>query len=191
MDFLARIDELSVVADDKTRKGVAWDLNISNAIEELMWKAIESRIPTQFYGIDGFCNGSLGTCLKERSVPVRVAAQDKERKELTAKLAVVRLDCDWGSSGLWDECGRMIPYDYIDLPLPLIRRIIDWHEEFDATLDEVTSHTGPSEEWDEKHEREERKLALDLQNTLGPNTEVKVMTEQGWKSTTSFSNSKI
>jgi hypothetical protein len=120
--------------------------------------------------------------LKKCGAPERVAAQDKERKERTAKLTVVRLDCDWGSSGLWDERGRMISYDYIDLPLPMIRRIIDWHKEFDATLDEVTSDTGSSEAWDEKHEREKCKLALELQNSLGLNIAVQVMTEQGWKS---------
>ena len=38
----------------------------------------------------------------------------------------------------------MISYDYIDLPLTLLRRIIEWHEEFDATLD-----TGVSDEWEE------------------------------------------
>jgi hypothetical protein len=124
--------------------------------------------------------------LKKCGAPERVAAQDKERKERTAKLTVVRLDCDWGSSGLWDERGRMIPYDHIDLPLPLIRRIIDWHEEYDATLDEVTSNTGPSEEWYEKHELEERKLALDLQKTLGPSTEIQVMTEQSWTAINNF-----
>jgi hypothetical protein len=120
-----------------------------------------------------------------------VAAQNKARKEHTAKFTVVRLDCDWGSSGLWNERGGMIPYDHIDLPLSLIQRIIDWHEEFDATLDEVVSGTGPSDEWHEQHERKKHEIALELQRSLGSSIDVQVMTgqdwtEQGWKSITSL-----
>lgn len=74
----------------------------------------------------------------------------------------------------------MIPYDYIDLPLPFIRRIVDWHEKFDATLDEVTSGTGPCDEWDKKHELEKRKIALELQKTLGSRIVVQVGTAGGW-----------
>jgi hypothetical protein len=183
IDFLARIDKLYVVADDKTRKGIPWDLNLSNSIEELMWKAIATQIPTYFFHIDGF-GGEVGETiekfLEKNDVPERVAAQDIVRKEYTSKLPVICVDCDWSSSGLWTEDGKMIPYDYIDLPLPLMRRIIDWHEEFDATLDEVISGTGPSDEWDEKHEREKREIALELQKTLGNDIIVQVCTEEGW-----------
>ena len=118
----------------------------SDSIEELLWKAIELKIPVRHYSVDGFNRFSPKACLEKRGVPERVAAQDKERKKHTSELTVVRLDCDWGSSGLWNERGQMIPYDYIDLPLPLVRRIIDWHEEFDATLDEGISDEMPNHE---------------------------------------------
>ena len=174
--FLARIDELYVVADDITpNPNPEGDLALSDSIEELLWKATDLKIPAHYYSVDGFSLSNPGTCLQRRNVPERVAVKDKARKKRTSDLTIVRLDCDWSSSGLWDELGRMISYDYIDLPLPLIRRIIDWHKEFDATLD-----TGFSDEWEERHEREKHEIALELQNALGPGIAVQVITEQGW-----------
>jgi hypothetical protein len=180
IEFLARLDKLYVVAGDKARKDIPWDLALSDSIEELLWKALESKIPTTYFSVDGFQGGSLETYLEKRGVPERVAAKDNERKKYTSKLSVICVDCDWSSSGLWTEKGNMISYDYIDLPLPLIRRIIDWHGEFDATLDEVISGTGPSDEWSEKHVREKREIALELQKTLGTGIVVQICTEEGW-----------
>ena len=178
--FLAQIDELYVVADDRKRKDIVWDLNISDSIEELLWKAIELKIPERYYSVDGFIHANPEAWLEKRGVPERVAAKDKERKKYTSGLTIVRLDCDWSSSGLWDESGAMIPFDCIDLPLSLIRRIIDWHEEFDATLNET-----PDVEWKEKHEREKHEIALELQRTLGSGIVVQVYTDQGWTSVAS------
>ena len=176
--FLGQIDELYVVADDVTpNPNPGGDLKLSGSIEELLWKAIELEIPAHYYHIDGFSLSNPETSLEKRSVPERVAAQDKKRKKYTSELTVVRVDCDWSSSGLWTERGQMIPYDYIDIPLSLIRRIINWHEEYDATLNE-----GISDEWEEKHEREKHQLALELQNTLGSGIVVQVMADKGWAS---------
>jgi len=71
----------------------------------------------------------------------------------------------------------MIPYDYINIPLLLIRRIVDWHEEFGAAL-----YEGVTDEWEEKHGREKREIALELQRTLGSGIDVQVMTAHGWTS---------
>jgi hypothetical protein len=186
VDFLARIDEMYVVADDKGRKEIPWDLNLSDSIEEMVWKALEFKIPTTLFSVDGFQQGSLEICLEKHGVPERVAAQNKAKRKYTSELAVVRLDCDWSSSGLWNERGQMISYDCIDLPVPLIRRIICWYEEYDSTLDEATSGIGPSDEWEEKHEREKRDIALGLQKTLGASIVVQIRTEQGWIPITSL-----
>jgi hypothetical protein len=174
IEFLARIDKLFIIADTITPNPV-FDLKLSGSIEELLWKALELNVPTEYYHIDGSHLFNPEVCLKKLGVPARVAAQDKERETYTAKLTILRLDCDWSSSGLWNELGQMIPYDNIDLPLPLIRRIIDWHEEFDATL-----NADFSDEWDEKHEREKCEIARELQRTLGAGVVVQVMTDLGW-----------
>lgn len=179
ISFLGQIDELYVVAADMRRQD-RWDLCLSDSIEELLWKAIDLKIPVHYYSCDGGGLSNPETRLEKRGVPDRVAAKDKERRECTSELTVVRVDCDWGSSGLWGEEGKMISYDYIDLPLPLIRRIIDWHKEFDATLDEVLSEAGPGDEWEERHEREKIEIALEVQNTLGVGIVVQIKTEQGW-----------
>ena len=181
--FLAEIDKLYVIADDIiTYPNFGGDLKLSESIEELLWKAIKLRIPAHYYFIDGheLAAPHPKTDLKKRGVPERVAAKDEERRKYTSKLTVVRLDCDWSSSGLWDERGAMISYDYIDLPLSLIRHIIDWHEEFDATLE-----TGQTDRWQKRHERKKHKIALKLQNTLGLNVDVQILTDQDWTSITS------
>ena len=178
ISFLAHIDELYVVADGNRREGIAWDLNISDSVQELLWKAIDLKIPAHYYSIRGTRFDSPEVFLEKHGVPERVAAKDKERKEYTTALSTLLIDNDWSSSGLWSE-GKMISYEYIDLPLSLVRRIIDWQEEYDETLDDITSGKGWSDEWVERHEREKREIAIELQNTLGSGIVVEIKTEQG------------
>jgi len=171
--FLAHIDELFVVAADED-KVQGFDLKLSDSIEELFWMALEFKIPTH-YSRDGITPlGSYEGCLEKRGVPARVSAKRQRREEYTRSLKVIKVDCDWSSSGLWTQNGENISYDLLSLPLSLIRRIIAWHADYDGILDEVLAHTGPSEHWWAEHKKEQIEIAKELQKELGPTVSVMV-----------------
>lgn len=75
----------------------------------------------------------------------------------------------------------MLPYDLLDSPFPLIRRIVAWHSAFDDTLDAVVSDTGPDEAWKEAHDREALAIGRELKKILKPSIPVFVKQMPGWK----------
>jgi hypothetical protein len=173
--FLAHIDELFIVADDD-RESQGFDLKLSDSIEELLWMALELKIPAHYFDNGITSLGNPEVCLEKRGVPARVSSKRQYREEFTRSLKVIKVNCDWGSSGLWTQDGKNISYDLLALPLPLIRRIMAWHADYDGILDEVVANTGPNEQWWANHEKEEIEIAKELQKELGPSVSVMV----GW-----------
>ena len=92
-------------------------------------------------------------------------------------MKAIRLDNDFGSSGLWDDNGRMLRYDQLDLPFPLVLRIAAWQREYDGT---ISPPDRDDEAWWESHERETLKIAKALQTALGSEVVVKLHRPEGW-----------
>lgn len=177
IEVLSRVDELYVVADEKSPSS-GFDLRISAPTEDLLWRAHVLQVPTKFFCINGSQLGNPETSLEARGVPERVAGQDKLRELFTHQLEEIRVDCDYCSSGLWDSRGQMLGYDLLSLPFPLVRRLAAWQLDFDET--ENPPATG-DEAWWNKHEHEEIEIAKDLQASLGVGTRIKVFRNAHWE----------
>ena len=100
------------------------------------------------------------------------------RENETQQLDEIRVDCDFGSSGLWDNKGRMIGYDLISLPFPIVCRLSAWQGGYDDTFNPPDSG---DEIWWDNHEREKNEIAKELQDALGSNTSVKVFQDDKWE----------
>ena len=170
IEILARIDELCVIADEKST-GQGSNLHISPSIEDLLWLALSYQLPTTFFYIDGSQLSNPEDCLKACKVPERVAKQDRLRESLTHQLPEIRVWPEFGSSGLWDNKGRMISYDLIFLPFQLVRCLSAWQRDYDDTFNPPEPN---DETWWDNHEREKNEIAKALQAKLGSNTQVKV-----------------
>lgn len=178
IDILASVDELCVIANQPTPKS-GFDLKLSDPAEDLLWLALDLGVEARYYHVEHTQLMNPDTCLQKRSVPERVAAQKMQRASFTRRLKEIRLDNDFGSSGLWSDDGRNLGYDLLDLPFPLVRRIAAWQREYDNTMNPPDMG---DEAWWQRHEKEALDLAKALQTVLGENTVVKLYREQGWKS---------
>lgn len=178
IDILAGVDSLHVIADAPTPTS-GFDLKLSESMEDLLWLALELGVEATYSHVDRRQLTNPDICLKKRGVPERVAAQRAQRAAFTRQLGEVRLDNDYGSSGLWDEDGKMLGYDLLDLPFPLVRRIAAWQCDFEHT---VSPPDKGSDEWRSRHGDEAIAIAKELQAALGANTLVKLYRKQGWMS---------
>lgn len=176
IETLALVDELCVVADEAGPK-VGFDLKLPEAVEDLLWWAIDLGLEARYFGVDGAQLMNPDSCLRQRGVPARVAARQAQRGGFTRRLKELRLDNDYGSSGLWDAEGRMLSYDLLDLPFPLVRRIAAWQRDYDDT---VAPPDKSSEAWWKRHDREEIEIAKALQTAAGPGVAVKLYRERKW-----------
>ena len=175
--LLSWIEELCVIADEKST-GQGFSLNISSSIEDLLWRAVSYQVSSKFFFIDGYQLSNPETGMNVRGVPERIAHQDKLRENLIHQLEELRVDCDFGSSGLWDNKGRMIGYDLIFLPFQLVRRLSAWQRDYDETF--FPPDLGDETWWD-NHEREKTEIAKELQAALGCNIQVKVYLDDQWQ----------
>ncbi|MFT4269206.1 MAG: hypothetical protein QM586_18640 [Xenophilus sp.] len=178
IDILAGVDSLHVIVNEPTPKS-GFDLKLSEPVEDLLWLAFGLGVEAKYYHVERTQLMNPDTCLQKRGVPERVAARQVQRAAFTRQLREVRLDNDYGSSGLWDEEGKMLGYDLLDLPFPLVRRIAAWQRDYDDT---VTPPDEGSDEWWDRHEDEAVEIAQELQAALGANTVVKLYRKQGWMS---------
>ena len=176
IDILASVDELCVIANQPTPKS-GFDLKLSDPAEDLLWLALDLGVEARYYHVERTQLMNPDTCLQKRGVPERVAAQKMQRASFTRRLKEIRLDNDFGSSGLWNDDGRNLGYDLLDLPFPLVRRIAAWQREYDNTMNPPDMG---DEAWWERHEKEALDLAKALQTALGENTAVKLYRKQGW-----------
>lgn len=176
--LLADIDELHVI-ENRPRPIQGGDLCVAPEVEELMWRAYEEGVPLHFHGIDGRGLGNPETCLEGRGVPARVAAQEAARWVYLHALKVIRVDSEYGSSGLWSVDGKNLPYDFIYLPYPLVRRLAAWQRDHDDTLIPILPETADNAWWD-AHIREEQEIAAEVQEFVGSGIEVQIFDEGNW-----------
>ena len=178
LGILASVDKLCVIANESTPNS-GFDLKLSDPVEDLLWLALDLGVEARYYHVDCGQLANPRFTLQKRGVPERVAAQKAQRASFTRRLKEIRLDNDFGSSGLWDDEGRNLGYDLLDLPFPLVRRIAAWQRDYDDTM----NPPGRGDEaWRQRHEKEALDLTKELQTALGENTVVKLYRKQGWMS---------
>ena len=85
---------------------------------------------------------------------------------------------EFGSSGLWDDKGRMIAYDLLARPFQLVRNLSAWQRDYEETFNPPDSG---DQTWWNNHEREKNEIAKELQDALGSNTSVKVFLDNQWE----------
>lgn len=176
LEILALADELCVIANEQT-PGSGFDLKLSDGAEDLLWLALELSVDAKYFHVERTQLMNPATSLEKRGVPERVAARKAQRAAFTRQIKEIHLDNDFGSSGLWAEDGKMLGYDLLDLPFPLVRRIAAWQRDYDDT---VTPPDDGSEAWWERHAQEAFEIAKALQAALGSETAVKVQRPEGW-----------
>lgn len=179
LSVLAEVDSLYVIADGP-RPQHSNDLQLSPPIEDLLWLAINLGLKSKYYQIDHSTLSNPEEILKKSGAPERVAAHKAERAAFTQQLPELRIDSDYGSSGLWNMKGQNLHYDLLDLPFELLRRIAAWQRDYDFTA--TPPGHGDDDAWWERHEQETVHLAVALQAALGPRTVVKLYRPQGWVS---------
>ena len=178
LDTLVSVDQLCVIANDPTPK-FSLDLKLSDPVEDLLWMALDYGVDVRYFDLERVQLTHPVTCLKKRGVPERVAAKKAKRAAFNRQLQEIRLDNDFGSSGLWDERGRMLGYDLLDLPFPLVQRIAAWQRDYDDTINPPSMG---DEAWWTHHRQEAIDLGKALQTALGENTLVKLYRNQSWMS---------
>ncbi len=176
LGILASVDVLCVIANEPT-PGRGFDLKLTEGAEDLLWLALTLGVEAHYYHVDRGELMNPDTSLQRRGAPERAAKRQTQRAAFTRQLKEIRLDSDFGSSGLWDDQGRMLHYDYLDLPFPLVRRIAAWQRALDATINPSDSE---DDAWWERHEQETLDIAQALQNALESQVAVKLYLSEGW-----------
>lgn len=172
---LALVDELCVVADEKT-PGSGFDLKLPETVEDLLWLALDLGIKATYYDVEGRLMNA-DTSLKKRGVPERAAARKTQRTAFTRQLTELRLENEYGSSGLWDSDGKMLSYDLLDLPFSLVRRIAAWHRDFEESV--IPPDKG-SQAWWKRHRQEEIEIARALKDSLRSDVAVRISRHGRW-----------
>ncbi len=178
IEILSVTDELSVIADEITPKS-GFDLKLSESAEDLLWLALAFEVESKYYFVEGTQLSNPESSLIKRGVPDRVAARQTRRSAFTRQLKEIRLENDFCSSGLWGANGKMLPYDLLDLPFPIVRRIAAWQRDYDDTMN--PPYMGDDAWWDH-HEQEALNIAVSLQDALSSNITVKLYQVEGWRS---------
>ncbi|MBF0528826.1 MAG: hypothetical protein HQK55_06065 [Deltaproteobacteria bacterium] len=176
LGILASVDELCVIADEPT-PNCGFDLKLPDPVEDLLCLALDLGVEAHYFHVDLSGLWNPDTCLLKRGVPERVAARKSRRAAYTRCLKEIRLDNDFGGSGLWDMDGKMLGYDLLDLPFPLVRRIAAWQRDYDDTMDPPDMG---DDAWWERHEQEAFDIARALHDALGKSVAIKVHRKQGW-----------
>jgi hypothetical protein len=140
-----------------------------------LWLAYDLGLEAAYFYIDRRQLRNPETCLEGRGAPARMAARQAQRVAFTRQLTEIQLNNDYGSSGLWGEDGKMLGYDLLDLPFPLVKRIAAWQRDFDDT---VTPPDEGDAAWWDRHFQEEIRIARALQAALGPSIAVKTYREE-------------
>lgn len=187
MEILIRADELYVIAD-KQGSHDSCGLDLSHGAQDLLQLALELGIDAAYINIDGSRLWNPERCLDASGAVARVAAARAKRIAYTNQLEVLNLDNEYYSSALWTR-GGMVPYDYVELPYPLLKRIAAWQEDFDLNERPYDEKGSASDEWWDQHELETIELAKALQAVITP-TVVELWRLEGWTSIDQILGSK-
>lgn len=91
----------------------------------------------------------------------------------------LRLDLDFGSSGLWNSAGQNLPYDYVDLPLELEQRVRHLQAEFDEKAAQYSPLKDDDDFWDWVSSQEIA-IAREIQLLAGDATRVVLWRGNCW-----------
>ena len=133
IDMLALVDAMYIIANEPCSQ-YGDDLKLSDQAEDLLWLALSLGVEAGYFCTNYAQLANPELALQKRGVPERVAARQAQRAAFTRQLTEIRLENDFGSSGLWDARGRCLDYDLLDLPFPLVKRIAAWQQDYDATM---------------------------------------------------------
>ena len=179
--FLAGIDELFIVANiERPPKHVHTGRDVPLAVEKTIVKAHQFGIEYHYHTPSG--SGELhhgGACLATLQVQGLVDDEDREIRKQFKCQKILRVDAEYGSSGIWSENGKNISYDLLDLPFWIIRRIAKWQREYDDTTIPILPDT-PDDDWWKAHGAEKVKIAKALQIFLKGTMTIQVMDDNGW-----------
>ncbi|MDH4459443.1 MAG: hypothetical protein QE272_12145 [Nevskia sp.] len=174
--LLSIADELCVIADSKMA-GRGFDLQLSEGAEDLLQVAIDLGLTATYHYTDGGRLSNPELILQTRGVPVRVEARRRQRAVEMTAVREIRVECDFNSSGLWDDRGRILSYDRLDLPFALVQRIAAWQRDYDDT---VNPPDEASADWWRTHRATRLELARALQITVGSDIVVSVPRGESW-----------
>jgi hypothetical protein len=178
IEILSVTDELSVIADEMTPNS-GFNLKLSESAEDLLWLALSLEVEAKYYFVEGSQLSNPDSSLVKRGVPERIAARQTRRAAFMGQLKVIRLENDFGSSGLWGADGKMLGYDQMALPFPIVRQIAAWQRDYDDTMNPPYMGDDP---WWDRHEQEALSIAVSLQDALGSDTSVQLYQVVGWQS---------
>ena len=99
IDILASVDAVSVIANEQRPKS-GFDLKLSRQVEDLLWLALSLGIEARSFHVDCGRLANPELSLQTLGVPERVAARQAQRAAFTRQLTELRLDNDFGSSGV-------------------------------------------------------------------------------------------
>ena len=176
ISILAELDALHVIADAPTP---SLELAITEPVEDLLWLALELGIEAHYHHLDGTPLPDVETCLKRRGVPARAMERRRLRQAHASTTTVLRLDNDYGHSGVSGEHGGRLDYDDLDVPFWLVRRIAAWQRDFDDTC---TPPDKSNAAWQARHAEQELEIALAMQAALGSRTDVQIFRQGRWLS---------
>lgn len=180
LEILVHADELYVIADGPSpREGS--DLRLSHGAQDLLQLAYELGIEARYMTAGHMELVNPQGALERSGAPERVAAAKAKRATYTRQLDALHLYNDYGASGLW-TVGGMLPYDRLDLPLALLKRVAAWQRDFDVNERPYDETGSASNEWWERHDLEAIDIAKALQAAVPHGTIVKLCRLEGWTS---------
>ena len=95
------------------------------------------------------------------------------------QLSELRIDCDHGSTGLWNNQGQNLSYEYVGLPFYLELRIRYLQAEFNEKSSPYSRHNNDASFWDWVS-NQEIEIARDIQLLASDATRVVVWRDNRW-----------
>jgi hypothetical protein len=95
------------------------------------------------------------------------------------QIAELRLDCDRGSTGLWNNQGQNLSYEYVNLPTYLELRVRYLQAEFDEKSSPYSRHKDDESFW-AWVSNQEIEIARDIQLLAGDATRVVLWRGNRW-----------
>lgn len=95
------------------------------------------------------------------------------------RIPELRVDCEFGSTGLWNGAGHNLSYEQVGLPIDLEQRVRHLQAEFDEKAAPYSSLKGDDDFWDWVN-IQEIAIAQDIQLLAGDATRVVLWRGNRW-----------